>query len=91
MPARDGTGPLGTGPIGWRLGPCVAGLRPGVRPRARTWPPGAEPAGIRPWLPLLFAAAGGLLAAGIISRAGKSRKDASGAGWTDRRTREGAW
>lgn len=22
MPAFDGTGPLGTGPIGWRRGPC---------------------------------------------------------------------
>jgi len=29
MPAGDGTGPLGTGPIGWGLGPCGAGLRRG--------------------------------------------------------------
>jgi hypothetical protein len=27
MPARDGTGPRGTGPIGRGLGPCGAGMR----------------------------------------------------------------
>ena len=34
MPAGDGTGPLGTGPIGWGLGPCGGGLRrrPGAYP-----------------------------------------------------------
>jgi len=26
MPAGDGTGPRGTGPIGWGRGPCGAGL-----------------------------------------------------------------
>jgi len=25
MPYGDGTGPYGTGPIGWRRGPCFAG------------------------------------------------------------------
>jgi hypothetical protein len=29
MPAGDGTGPVGTGAIGWGLGPCGAGLRRG--------------------------------------------------------------
>lgn len=27
MPRGDGTGPMGTGPIGWGLGPCGRGMR----------------------------------------------------------------
>lgn len=30
MPRFDGTGPQGTGPIGWGMGPCGAGVRRGV-------------------------------------------------------------
>jgi len=30
MPYFDGTGPLGTGPIGRRFGPCGRGLRRGI-------------------------------------------------------------
>ncbi|MBW2994837.1 DUF5320 domain-containing protein [Candidatus Woesearchaeota archaeon] len=31
MPGGDGTGPMGTGPIGWGLGPCGRGMRMGWR------------------------------------------------------------
>jgi hypothetical protein len=33
MPRMDGTGPMGTGPIGWGMGPCGAGRRGVFGPR----------------------------------------------------------
>ncbi len=33
MPRMDGTGPMGTGPIGWGMGPCNAGRRGFFSPR----------------------------------------------------------
>ena len=43
MPRGDGTGPLGTGPVGWGRGPCGAGFARG----ARRW--AGQPANGRGW------------------------------------------
>lgn len=47
-------------------------MRRGAQARPRTWTEPRDAAGFRPWIPLVLAAAGRLLVAGLLRSAGNA-------------------